>query len=143
MHSEIDTDGRTARYTIRELCDAFEVTPRALRFYEDQGLLAPLREGQRRLYSPRDRARLTLILRGKRFGFSLAEIRELLDLYDVGDQQVKQLESTLLTARDKLGLLEQRELELKSSIADLKQQIAQVERMLAERRRAPKSARAG
>lgn len=66
--------------TIREMCDAFEVTPRTLRFYEAKELLFPVREGQKRLFTRRDRARLKLILRGKRFGFSLEEIRQLLDL---------------------------------------------------------------
>ena len=66
--------------TIREMCDAFDVTPRALRFYEAKELLFPMRQGQKRLYSRRDRARLKLILRGKRFGFSLEDIRQLLDL---------------------------------------------------------------
>jgi DNA-binding transcriptional MerR regulator len=70
--------------TIREMCDAFAVTPRTLRFYEQKELLFPARIGQKRLFSKRDRARLKLILRGKRFGFSLEEIRQLLDLYYVG-----------------------------------------------------------
>ncbi len=73
--------------TIREMCDAFDVTPRTLRFYEAKELLFPIREGQKRLFTRRDRARLKLILRGKRFGFSLEEIRQLLDLYDTGDGQ--------------------------------------------------------
>ena len=73
--------------TIREMCDAFDVTPRTLRFYEQKELLFPRRDGQKRLFSKRDRGRLKLILRGKRFGFSLEEIRQLLELYDVGDQQ--------------------------------------------------------
>ena len=73
------------QYTITELAREFEITPRAIRFYEDQGLLAPTREGSgglRRVYSPRDRTRLKLTLRGKRLGFTLSEIRALLDLYD-------------------------------------------------------------
>ena len=70
--------------TIRQMCDHFEVTPRALRFYEAKELLRPIRQGTRRLFTPADRARLTLILRGKRFGFSLEEIRQLLDLWDGG-----------------------------------------------------------
>jgi DNA-binding transcriptional MerR regulator len=68
--------------TIREMCDAFDVTPRTLRFYEAKELMTPIRQGTRRLYSRRDRARLKLILRGKRFGFSLEDIRQTLDLYD-------------------------------------------------------------
>ena len=77
--------------TIREMCDAFDVTPRTLRFYEAKELLFPIREGQKRLFTKRDRARLKLILRGKRFGFRLEEIRQLLDLYHMGDQQQTQL----------------------------------------------------
>ena len=77
--------------TIRQMCDAFDVTPRTLRFYESKELLSPVREGQRRLFTRRDRARLKLILRGKRFGFSLEEIRQLLDLYEIGDDQETQL----------------------------------------------------
>jgi Predicted transcriptional regulators len=88
--------------TIRQMCDAFDVTPRTLRFYEAKELLFPHREGQKRLFTRRDRARLKLILRGKRFGFSLEEIRQLLDLYYVGDQQATQLEATLDIARDRL-----------------------------------------
>ena len=81
--------------TIREMCDAFDVTPRTLRFYEAKELLSPIREGQKRLYTQRCRARLTLILRGKRFGFCLEDIRQLLDLYDIGDQQATQLAAHL------------------------------------------------
>ena len=76
--------------TIREMCDTFGVTARTLRFYESKELLSPMRDGQKRLFTRRDRARLKLILRGKRFGFPLEEIRQLLDLYDVGDQQQTQ-----------------------------------------------------
>ncbi len=86
------TDDKTM--TIRAMCDAFDVTPRTLRFYEQKELLFPIRDGQRRLFTRRDRARLKLILRGKRFGFSLEEIRQLLDLYDAGDQQLTQLTRT-------------------------------------------------
>ncbi len=77
-------------YTIRQLCIEFKVTPRALRFYEDKGLLSPAREGLNRVYNYRDRARLTLILRGKRVGLSLSEIREILDLYKLGDDGAAQ-----------------------------------------------------
>ena len=68
--------------TIREMCEAFDVTPRTLRFYEAKELLTPIRVGTRRIFTRRDRARLALILRGKRFGFSLEDIRQTLDLYD-------------------------------------------------------------
>ncbi|NCX83726.1 MAG: MerR family transcriptional regulator, partial [Rhodobacteraceae bacterium] len=73
--------------TIREMCDLFDVTPRTLRFYEAKELIAPIRDGQKRLYTKRDRARLKLILRGKKFGFSLEEIRQLLEMYYMQDQQ--------------------------------------------------------
>lgn len=109
--------------TIREMCDAYGVTARTLRFYEAKELLAPIREGQKRLFTRRDRARLKLILRGKRFGFALEEIRQLLDLYDMGDQQQTQLRKTYDIAQNHLDtLLKQRE-EIDIAIADLKEQL--------------------
>ncbi|NCV30296.1 MAG: MerR family transcriptional regulator [Rhodobacteraceae bacterium] len=80
--------------TIREMCDLFDVTPRTLRFYEAKELIAPIRDGQKRLYTKRDRARLKLILRGKKFGFSLEEIRQLLEMYYMQDQQQTQMTKT-------------------------------------------------
>ena len=119
--------------TIRQMCDLFEVTPRTLRFYEAKELLFPQREGQKRLFTRRDRARLKLILRGKRFGFSLEEIRQLLDLYYVGDQQATQLVRTLDIARDRLGDMQRQRDELDHAIDDLKSQMTLVEDMLATR----------
>ncbi|ADE84239.1 MerR family transcriptional regulator [Rhodobacter capsulatus] len=110
--------------TIREMCDAFEVTPRTLRFYEAKELLFPLREGQKRLFTRRDRARLKLILRGKRFGFSLEDIRQLLDLYDMGDQQKTQMAETLKLARQRLREMERQRDELDQAIGELAAQIA-------------------
>ena len=118
--------------TIREMCDLFEVTPRTLRFYEQKELLFPIREGQKRLFTRRDRARLKLILRGKRFGFSLEEIRQLLDLYDVGDQQRTQLAAAYDVARDRLAELIRQRDELNAAIDDLKEQLAWGERMLSQ-----------
>lgn len=109
--------------TIREMCDAFDVTPRTLRFYEAKELLFPIREGQKRLFTKRDRARLKLILRGKRFGFSLEEIRQLLDLYHIGDQQKTQLERTYDVAKERLRDMEQRRDELTEAIDDLAAQM--------------------
>ena len=109
--------------TIREMCDAFDVTPRTLRFYESKELLFPQRDGQKRLFSKRDRARLKLILRGKRFGFSLEEIRQLLDLYHVGDQQHTQLSRSVSVGRERLADMERRQSELGEAIADLKDQL--------------------
>ena len=117
--------------TIREMCDAFDVTPRTLRFYEAKELLFPRREGQRRLFTKRDRARLKLILRGKRFGFSLEEIRQLLDLYHMGDQQQTQLARTYEIARKRLADMEAQRSELDAAIADLKEQLKWGEKMIA------------
>ena len=93
-------------YTIRQLCREFGVTPRALRFYEDKGLLSPGRQGINRIYSHRDRGRLTLILRGKRVGLSLGEIREILDLYKIDDGGAAQMAETLKKFRVKMVELE-------------------------------------
>lgn len=116
--------------TIREMCDAFGVTPRTLRFYESKELLFPERHGQKRLFSKRDRARLKLILRGKRFGFSLEEIRQLLDLYDTDDQQTTQLTRTYEIARERLADMEQRRAELDEAISELKDQLKWGEQMI-------------
>lgn len=116
--------------SIREMCDAFGVTPRTLRFYESKELLFPQRDGQRRLFTRRDRARLKLILRGKRFGFSLEEIRQLLDLYHADDQQIVQLTRTLDVARKRLADMEEQRAELDEAIADLRGQIGWAEQMV-------------
>ncbi len=117
--------------TIREMCDAFEVTPRTLRFYEAKELLFPIREGQKRLFTRRDRARLKLILRGKRFGFSLEDIRQLLDLYAMGDQQKMQLAETLKVARQRLNEMVRQRDELGQAIDELQAQITWAEGELA------------
>jgi DNA-binding transcriptional MerR regulator len=126
--------------TIREMCDAFDVTPRTLRFYEAKELLFPVREGQKRLFTKRDRARLKLILRGKRFGFSLEEIRQLLDLYDMGDQQQTQLARTYEIARDRLADMVSQRDELNEAIADLQNQLKWGEKMLASMNAVKKAA---
>lgn len=117
--------------TIRQMCDAFGVTPRTLRFYESKELIAPLRRGQARLYTRRDRGRLKLILQGRRFGFALEEIRQLLDLYDVGDGQKTQVARTIDKARGRLAAMEAQRDDLAQAIDDLKAQIATAEAMLA------------
>ncbi len=119
--------------TIRQMCDLFDVTPRTLRFYEAKELLFPVREGQRRLFTRRDRARLKLILRGKRFGFSLEEIRQLLDLYYVGDSQETQLSRTLDIAQDRLNDMERQRAELNEAIDELRNQMQLVGDMLSSR----------
>jgi DNA-binding transcriptional MerR regulator len=99
-----------AEFSISELAREFDITPRAIRFYEDQGLLAPKRDGQRRIYTPRDRTRLKLTLRGKRLGLTLSEIRELIDMYEPGRDARPQLERFLAVLEDhKASLLQQRE----------------------------------
>ncbi|MBQ0804766.1 MULTISPECIES: MerR family DNA-binding transcriptional regulator [unclassified Sulfitobacter] len=121
----------TTTMTIREMCDTFDVTPRTLRFYEAKELLFPERQGQKRLFTKRDRARLKLIIRGKRFGFSLEEIRQLLDLYHMGDQQQTQLARTYEIARDRLADLEAQREEMDQAIDDLRNQLKWGEKMIA------------
>lgn len=117
--------------TIRQMCDAFDVTPRTLRFYEARELIFPERRGQHRLYDRRDRARLTLILRGKRFGFSLEQIRQLLELYEPGPNNRTQIEATIAASRERLTDMERQYAELRGAIEDLKDQLAESERRLA------------
>jgi DNA-binding transcriptional MerR regulator len=126
--------------TIGEMCAAFDVTPRTLRFYESRALLSPVRDGQKRLFTARDRARLTLILRGKRFGLSLDEIQELLELYDPENGQVRQLTATLDAARRRLDEMKAQRVDLDAAIVDLADQIALVERMLTDRAALSRSA---
>jgi DNA-binding transcriptional MerR regulator len=110
-------------YTITDLAHEFKVTARAIRFYEDKGLLHPSRQGMMRVYTKRDRARLLLILRGKRLGFSLAEIREMIDLYDLGDGRIEQLTLTLKRSRERLAALETQRHDIEEAITQLKQDV--------------------
>jgi DNA-binding transcriptional MerR regulator len=122
--------------TIREMCEAFDVTARTLRFYEAKELLFPIREGQKRWFTKRDRARLTLILRGKKYGFSLEDLRQLLDLYDVGDQQVSQISRTIDVARVKLADLTAQRDGLTRTIGELAEQIGSMVGLLEQKTRA-------
>lgn len=115
--------GPDKTYSITELAETFAVTPRAIRFYEDRGLLNPERLGLQRIYTRRDRARLRLILRGKRLGFSLADIREMLDLYDTGDNR-EQVKLTLKRSRERLAALEQQRRDIDEAMAELKESCA-------------------
>ena len=117
--------------TIRQMCEAFDVTPRTLRFYEARELIFPERRGQHRLYDRRDRARLTLILRGKRFGFSLEQIRQLLELYEPGGANRAQIAATIAIARDRLDDMERQYAELREAIVELKSQLTDAESRLA------------
>lgn len=110
-------------WNIREMCDQFNVTPRTLRFYESKELLFPTRQGHKRLFTKKCRGRLKLILRGKRFGFSLEDIRQLLEMYDMGDKQQTQLLRTYELAKNKLNDLEEQRDEIEETIKELEQQI--------------------
>ena len=112
------------RYSISDLSTEFGVSARALRFYEDEGLIAPTRNGLSRVYSKRDRARLAWILRAKNVGFSLSEIRELIDLYDLGDGRAEQRRTTLVRCREKIAELEAQRADLDSSIRELSDFVA-------------------
>ena len=105
-------------FTIRQLCLEFKCTPRALRFYEDKGLLSPARQGLNRVYSYKDRARLQLILRGKRVGLALAEIREILDLYDEDDGGAAQNAKALRKFRERIVALERQREDIDHAIAE-------------------------
>jgi DNA-binding transcriptional MerR regulator len=108
-------------FTIRDLADEFGCTHRTIRFYEDQGLLKPRREGLARIFSHRDRARLSLILRGRRLGFSIAEIAEMLNLYDADPGHVRQLKLALEKGRARLAQLERQRADIETAIAELRE----------------------
>ena len=125
----------TETLTIRQMCDAYDVTPRTLRFYESKELLSPIRQGTRRLFTRTDRARLQLILRGKRFGFSLEDIRQLLDMYDRNGSNEAQMTRTFDLARQRLAQMQAQRAELDTAIDELAAQLAEGEAALAAFRR--------
>lgn len=108
-------------FTIRDLAGEFDVTTRTIRFYEDRGLLTPQREGQRRIYTKRDRARLVLILRGKRLGFSLDEIQNLVTAYETPEDEIPQLEQYLKTLTEHRETLLQQKDDLEKTLQELEQ----------------------
>jgi DNA-binding transcriptional MerR regulator len=134
MTMPVDLRRPARTYTIRQLCLEFKCTPRALRFYEDKGLLNPARDGMNRVYSYRDRARLQLILRGKRVGLSLAEIGEILDLYEADDTGAQQAAKSLKKFQERIVALEQQKLDIDDAIAQLRAGISEMEKRLSETR---------
>lgn len=113
--------------TISQMCEAFQVTARTLRFYEARGLLAPTRQGQHRIYGRRERGRLKLIMRGRRYGFSLDDISSLLELYEPNGENFDQLTAALERGRERLAEMRNQQIELNELIASLEKQILEVE----------------
>lgn len=132
MTSELANAVKKRIYSISELAREFGVTPRALRFYEDKGLLSPDREGLNRVYSNRDRGRLKLILLGRKVGFSLNDIREILDLYDLGDNQRTQLRQAYKKHKQQIDVLKQQRVEIDEAIGMLEDGINWMEKRLSK-----------
>ncbi len=122
----------TTHFTISDLAREFNITTRAIRFYEDEGLISPKRDGQKRLYTQRDRVRLMLILRGRRLGFSLKEIAEIIDLYDREPGEQGQLRLFLAKIAERRQLLKQQQEDIKQTLSELDQVEANVQRRLGE-----------
>lgn len=120
-------------YTITDLSKEFNITTRAIRFYEDQGLLTPQRDGRRRIYTKRDRTRLKLTMRGKRLGFSLGEIKELFDLFDTARGEEKQLRYFLKILSERRALLEQQRKDIEIVLQEIGNAQAECSRLLMER----------
>lgn len=118
-HLERPDEEERETYSISDLTREFGCTARALRFYEDEGLIAPTRQGLTRIYSKRDRARLAWIMRAKNVGFSLAEIREMIDLYDLDDGRAEQRRVTMQRCKEKISKLKQQKADIESSIREL------------------------
>lgn len=123
-------------FSIGDLAREFDVTPRAIRFYEVEGLLSPQREGQRRIYSARDRTRLKLTLRGKRLGLTLSEIRELIDMYETGRDERPQLERFLAVLESHKSALEQQRTDIEAQLGEIAAFEKRVRKQLGARRKA-------
>ena len=131
--SKQENENEEAIVGIQEMCRIFQVSPRTLRFYESKELLSPIRKGQHRLFTKRDRGRMKLIMQGKRFGFSLEEIRQLLNLYSFGDHRTRQITETYQLGLKRLNSMVQQKKELKSAIKDLKGQLNLCRELLIKR----------
>lgn len=122
-------------YSISDLSREFDITTRTIRFYEDKGLITPKRDGQKRLYSMRDRVRLRLILRGKRLGFSLHEIQEMMDLYDTDPSEITQLKVVLSRVKERREILMQQQADLEETLLDLETLQDQCQNLLDQKTR--------
>ncbi len=127
-----DTLSGSTIYTISDLAREFDVTTRAIRFYEDEGLLNPRREGRKRLYTKRERTRLKLILRGKRLGMSLGETRELFDLFDTARGEERQLQLFMKILAERRAILEQQQRDIEAVLLEIDTAAAECRRLLAE-----------
>ena len=131
----LQSEKERTEYSIGELAREFDVTPRAIRFYEAEGLLAPRRDGQRRIYTLRDRTRLKLTLRGKRLGLTLSEIRDLIDMYEPGQDERPQLERFLAVLETHKAALERQREDIAAQLAEIAAFEKRVRRQLGGRRR--------
>jgi len=133
--------GHLVTHTITELANEFDITPRAIRFYEDVGLLTPQRAGRNRVYSARDRTRLKLTLRGKRLGLSLSEIKQLVDMYDSPSDTTQQLSAFMAVLGEHRRLLEQQREDIEITLAEIAQHEERCRSVLGAAAAAPKRAR--
>lgn len=127
--------GSTSTWTISELAKEFGITPRTIRFYEDQGIVSPAREGRNRIYSPRDRTRLKLALRGKRMGFQLSEILDLINMYDATpDSSSAQLQHYVDVLEKHRDTLEQQRRDLEQTLQEIHDQLAHCRKLLKQQK---------